>query len=169
MSCRKVRRLLSAYIDDACSPGERARVDEHVDSCNECSALLGEMQRTKKLVAELPHGRTSDEFMPALVPRLRERQQLGAPGVLRRAMQWLLDSQLRWQAAAAGVAVLVVAVSLVGVLNRTGETPTLGPEVTATATDDYLTTVVERHRRFAATTLPFDDRALIYASYENGT
>ena len=58
-----------------------------------------------------------------------------------------------------------------GMTNRDGGAPMASsPEapVTAIAGDEYRSNVVERHRRLAAATLPFDDQALIYASYEGG-
>ncbi|MFQ5810296.1 MAG: anti-sigma factor family protein [Armatimonadota bacterium] len=167
MSCRRVKRLLSIYMDDDCSPGERAQVEEHVEACGDCAGLLDELRRTTELVSSLPAEETSDGFMSALTPKLRELEQAPEPGLLRRAMQWITDSQVRWQTATAGALVLVVAISVVGVLNRDGEARAVA------ARDAYLSSVVERHRGFAATNLPFDDRAFAYTSYypshENGT
>jgi anti-sigma factor RsiW len=154
-------------MDGDCSPGQRTRVEEHVEACGDCAGVLDELRRTTELVSSLPAEKTSDGFMGALTPKLREVAQAPEPGLLRRAMQWLTDSQVRWQTATAGALVLVAAVSVFGVLNRGGEAPAVTPR------DAYLSSVVERHRGFAATNLPFDDRAFAYTSYytshENGT
>ena len=158
MSCRHTKRLLSSYLDGACSPRQRARVEAHTADCAACAALLRELRRTTELLAALPEERTSDGFMAALVPKLRELEQRPEPGALRRALQWVSGSQVRWQAATAGALALVLAVGVFGIVRR-------GDDAT-TARDKYLTSVVERHRRLAATTLPFDDRAMIYAGYE---
>jgi anti-sigma factor RsiW len=171
MSCRRTAKLLSTYIDGACSAQERARVEGHIDGCADCAALLRELQRTVELVSQLPEQRTSDQFMAALTPKLRELEQMREPGLLRRVAQWLADSQIRWQAATAGAVVLVLAVGFFGMTNHGGGTPTASsPDapVTAVASDEYSSNVVERHRRLVATTLPFDDQALIYAGYEGG-
>ena len=171
MSCRRTAKLLSTYIDDACSAQERARVEGHIDGCADCAALLRELRRTSELVSELPERRTSDQFMAALAPKLRDLEQMPEPGLLRRAAQWLIDSQVRWQAATAGAVVLVLAIGFFGMTNRGGGPPTASPAnapATALAGDEYRSNVVERHRRLVATTLPFDDQALIYASYEGG-
>ncbi len=168
MSCRKAKRLLSPYIDGACSAGQRLQVEQHLDGCPDCSALLGELRRTGELVSALPEKRTPDEFMATLTPKLRELAQAPEPGPLRRALQWMLDAQARWQTATAGALVLVMAVTVFGVLNRGGEPPAPTQATTEIAEDDYLSNAVEHHRRFAATNLPFDDQAYIYAGYPSG-
>ena len=160
MSCRGTQRVLSPYMDGACSDRERARVEEHLQGCASCSALLRELQRTRELVSALPEKRASDGFMPALSSSLRALEQAPSPGLLRRALLWLGESQVRWQTAAAGALVLLIAVGVFGVLQRNAEAPA--------SKDLYLSSVVERHRGFAAGTLPFDDRALTYASYQGG-
>jgi len=168
MSCRRVNRLLSTYIDDACSPRQRAQVEEHLNNCPECAALLRELRQTIELVSALPRDRTSDDFMAALRPRLRELEQTAEPGLLRRALQWMLDSQVRWRTATAAALVLVIAVGIFGMLSRRQDVRLLGDAPAVTARDAYLSNVVERHRRFAATNLPFDDRAFTYTSYYTG-
>jgi len=145
-------------------------VEGHIDGCTDCAALLRELQRTSELVSQLPDQRTSDQFMAALTPKLRDLEQMREPGLLRRVAQWLVDSQIRWQAATAGAVVLVLAIGFFGMTSRDGAPTASSPDapVTAQASDEYRSNVVERHRRLAATTLPFDDQALIYASYEGG-
>ena len=161
MTCRRAKPLLSEYIDGACSPKQRAQMEQHVDACAECSALLQDLQRTTELVSQLPAKRTSGGFMAALTPKLRKLEQKPDPGLLRRAWQWLLDSQVRWQTAAGGALVLIVAVGLFGTLNRGGEAP---PPPTVATVDLFR----EHHRSFAATTVPFDDQAFVFTGQDSG-
>jgi len=58
---------LSAYLDDALSPDERAAVSAHLDGCPSCRARLEDLRATSRLVAALP------ALVPtrSLVPRLQ--------------------------------------------------------------------------------------------------
>lgn len=46
--------LLSAYLDDALSPDERAAVRTHVDSCDRCRGRLDDLRATARLIGALP-------------------------------------------------------------------------------------------------------------------
>jgi len=74
---------LSAYLDEALSPSERAAVAAHLDGCARCRAQLADLRATSRLVAALP------QLAPghSLVPRrerapvwLRPARLLGAIG-----------------------------------------------------------------------------------------
>ena len=56
--------LLSAYLDDALAPEERAIVSAHLDGCDRCRGRLDDLRATSRLLAALP------ELAPArsLVP-----------------------------------------------------------------------------------------------------
>src|SRR5207245_6565907 len=45
---------LSAYLDDALPPSERATVESHLDGCASCRARLADLRATSRLVAALP-------------------------------------------------------------------------------------------------------------------
>src|SRR5258706_16013360 len=68
------RLQLSAYLDEALSPAERAAVATHLDGCPSCRARLADLRATSRLVAALP------ALAPtrSLVPRIQR-----APGWLR--------------------------------------------------------------------------------------
>jgi anti-sigma factor RsiW len=57
---------LSAYVDDALAPAERAAVQAHVEGCARCAAHVAELRATSRLIAALP------ALAPrrSLVPRL---------------------------------------------------------------------------------------------------
>jgi anti-sigma factor RsiW len=58
--------LLSAYLDDALSRGERDFVRAHLDGCSRCRAQLADLRATSRLIGALP------QLAPrrSLVPRL---------------------------------------------------------------------------------------------------
>jgi len=45
---------LSAYLDEALSPAERAAVAAHLDGCTLCRAHLADLRATSRLIAALP-------------------------------------------------------------------------------------------------------------------
>ena len=58
--------LLSAYLDDALSPGEQELVRVHLEACGRCRAQLADLRATSRLIGGLP------QLTPrrSLVPRL---------------------------------------------------------------------------------------------------
>jgi putative zinc finger protein len=74
---------LSAYLDEALPPDERAAVASHLDACAQCRARLADLRATSRLLAALP----APEPRRSLVPRvgrapvwLRPIRLLGAIG-----------------------------------------------------------------------------------------
>lgn len=61
---------ISAYLDGALAPAERARVQSHLDACSPCRARLEELRATASLVAALPSPRPSRGLTPRFVERL---------------------------------------------------------------------------------------------------
>ena len=59
-------RLLSAYLDEALAPSERASVAAHLEGCAPCRAQLADLRATSRLIGALP------PLVPgrSLVPRL---------------------------------------------------------------------------------------------------
>ena len=60
------RAQLSAYLDGALSPVERAAVDAHLASCDECRTRLGELRATARLIASLPSPAPSRRLVPRI-------------------------------------------------------------------------------------------------------
>jgi len=53
MECADTQKKLSAYIEGVISPEERMLVNEHLTSCQECSAFLADMRKTVEYVQKL--------------------------------------------------------------------------------------------------------------------
>ena len=54
MNCNKVRRSLSAFLDNEMERGERAGISRHLASCRECGGDLQELRSLRAIVRELP-------------------------------------------------------------------------------------------------------------------
>jgi anti-sigma factor RsiW len=67
LTCQQVVELVTAYIEDALVPVERARFEEHLARCAGCSAYLAQMRETKALT-----GRVELRLPPELEDRLLE-------------------------------------------------------------------------------------------------
>jgi hypothetical protein len=65
MNCEQVEELLSAYLDNALAPEERADVAAHLQQCGQCSDILADLRRFDTVLKQLP--RVSPD------PALRDR------------------------------------------------------------------------------------------------
>jgi hypothetical protein len=54
LDCQEARIALGVYVLGAIDPGERAGVDEHLDTCEECRAELAEFMELPSLLAMVP-------------------------------------------------------------------------------------------------------------------
>lgn len=59
MNCRQVVELMTAYLEGALSPGDRARFEQHIAGCDGCAAYLAQMRMTRQVV-----GKLADEPIP---------------------------------------------------------------------------------------------------------
>jgi anti-sigma factor RsiW len=53
MECREFVELVTAYLEDALTAAERARVDAHLSECDDCAAFLVQFLATIDAVAAL--------------------------------------------------------------------------------------------------------------------
>jgi len=68
-NCRKIKRLLSRYLDKETDNAETALVDAHLDKCSFCKKELLELSRVKQLILGKERKVLPQDF---LVYRLRE-------------------------------------------------------------------------------------------------
>jgi hypothetical protein len=59
LTCRELVELVTDYFEDALTPAERARFEDHVSGCGGCAAYLEQMRQTIALV-----GRLTEEDVP---------------------------------------------------------------------------------------------------------
>ena len=53
MSCRQVVELMTAYLEGALPPRDRARFEEHIAGCDGCTAYLAQLRMTMRAVGRL--------------------------------------------------------------------------------------------------------------------
>jgi len=59
MKCRDVVELMTDYLEDALSPDDRRRFEEHLSRCDGCTEYLEQLRTTSKLAP-----RIGDDVIP---------------------------------------------------------------------------------------------------------
>jgi anti-sigma factor RsiW len=54
MTCQELVELVTAYLDDAMAPAERARLEVHLAGCRPCRHYLDQMRKTIDIVGAIP-------------------------------------------------------------------------------------------------------------------
>lgn len=72
MGCKKIKILLSAYVDKELSSDEKQLVDEHLKTCADCSAELKYLEQTKKMFSLWQKVEPQPFFETRLFSRIKE-------------------------------------------------------------------------------------------------
>ena len=72
LTCDEVIDLLSNYIEDALSPDERSRVDEHLALCDGCETYLEQIRETIRLSGMVTEEQVPEEEKTALLAAFRD-------------------------------------------------------------------------------------------------
>jgi anti-sigma factor RsiW len=72
MTCRELVELVTAYFDDALSPRDRARFEEHIASCDACPTYVEQLRETIQLVGRLEPEVLSPAMEGALTEAFRD-------------------------------------------------------------------------------------------------
>lgn len=109
MTCERFEELLSAYLEGALPPAERAEMDAHRAACPACAELAGLVRETVAAAAAFPEAEPS----PALMARLYDipEGRSARKRLFRPVFDWLARPAL--QPVYAGVAGLFLVVSFV--------------------------------------------------------
>jgi anti-sigma factor RsiW len=54
MKCQEMVELMTDYLEDALSPLDRARFEDHIAGCDGCRAYLEQMRMTMRLAGRIP-------------------------------------------------------------------------------------------------------------------
>lgn len=130
MTTGHVTELLSAYLDERVSSGERARIVEHLDACESCRAHLESLRKTVALLHAAEPVRAPDGFHAQVRGRIEAQ-----PGRAARTFG-LLRWTWSWRTAGVIVAVVMIGLFTVNVLReqfpRVALPRARGPEVSVT-------------------------------------
>ena len=114
MTCHDARELLSALLDDALGPAERAALEAHVAACADCGRELEALRATVALLGRLPAAHAPAGFVDRVMAAAYR------PPWPRRVLDALFVP-LRVKLPLEAMAVLLVSVSALYVYQRTPE------------------------------------------------
>ena len=75
MNCKKTRKLLQLYIDDALTFGEKQLVEQHLEECSACRTELKSLSATVKLIKSLPEVSTPPNFTENLMSKISQIEE----------------------------------------------------------------------------------------------
>lgn len=75
MNCRKIKKLLKLYIDDALTFGEKQIVEKHLEQCSECQAELKSLSTMARLIKFLPEVSTPPDFTENLMSKISQIEE----------------------------------------------------------------------------------------------
>ena len=74
LNCRELVELVTAYLEDDLSSGERKRFDAHLSACDDCTMYVEQMRRTIELTGTLRVDDVSRAAEEALLRAFRDWQ-----------------------------------------------------------------------------------------------
>jgi anti-sigma factor RsiW len=78
MNCRRLRKLLSPYLDGRLSSRRMQEVEGHLLSCAVCRQALEDLRFTSQLLSSLPPGKLLFDLAPGVVAQARSNRGLGS-------------------------------------------------------------------------------------------
>ena len=72
MNCKKIKKLLQLYIDDALTFGEKQVVEKHLETCSTCRAELKSLSAMLRLIKSLPEVSTPPDFTDKLMSKISQ-------------------------------------------------------------------------------------------------
>jgi anti-sigma factor RsiW len=71
LTCHEVVDIITDYLEDALSPGDRRRVEEHLAICDGCTAYLEQMRETIRLAGILTEEQIPEDQKRRLLEAFR--------------------------------------------------------------------------------------------------
>ncbi len=75
MNCKKIKKLLQLYVDDALTFGEKQLVEEHLEKCSTCRAELKSLSAMVRLIKSLPEVSTPPDFTENLMLKISQIEE----------------------------------------------------------------------------------------------
>ena len=82
LSCQELVELVTDYVEDALSPDDRARFEEHLGICEGCRNYLGQMEATVRVAGRLRPEDIGPEAEQALLAAFRDWKRSDPPASL---------------------------------------------------------------------------------------
>jgi len=70
VECRKIKKLLQLYIDNALTLGEKQMVEEHLKECSTCRAELKSLSSIVKMIGSLPEISPPPDFTEKVMSKI---------------------------------------------------------------------------------------------------
>lgn len=71
LTCHEVVELITDYLEDALTPEDRRRVEEHLAGCDGCTKYLEQMRETIRLTGKLSEEQIPEEQKRKLLDAFR--------------------------------------------------------------------------------------------------
>jgi anti-sigma factor RsiW len=116
MSCRRLRKLLSPYLDGRLPSRRAQEVEQHLLDCPRCRQAWEDLRLASRLLTDLPPGRLPYDLAPAVVARAQDKGGLeswSSRRYLFSPRQYFLLRQLG-RAGVAAILLLIASGSLGG-------------------------------------------------------
>jgi anti-sigma factor RsiW len=121
VKCRHAKKMISASLDDALSPGEKKDFDAHIQDCASCREELEETRDLHRMFASVPRFPAPYGFATRVLANLEEREGSRPRGLLPIRPFFLRAAQVAF-------ALVVMTVGMVsGNLLLTHKAEPLGP------------------------------------------
>lgn len=88
MNHNRIQKQLSAYLDDQLNPESRARVEAHLNTCDECVEMLSDFQQNRQSIGALKH--EAPPIAELVLPQLSDR------GPVRRSFLPSMEDIRQW-------------------------------------------------------------------------
>jgi predicted anti-sigma-YlaC factor YlaD len=89
MECEHIEKLLSPYLEDELTAEDKLAVEEHLQSCADCSVLFDLLRETQESLADFPQAEMSEELLERLydIPHRKKKFRFGLDFLGRPALQ----------------------------------------------------------------------------------
>ena len=101
MSCQQYLNSIQELVDGTIGAIRRAELEQHLDQCDPCRALLADLERIRDAAGALPELQPPDRVWLQLAGRLRQEGRIAAPAAPQRSSR----SYAAWLAIAAALVI----------------------------------------------------------------
>lgn len=72
LTCKELVELVTEYLENALTPVDRRRFEEHIMTCPPCRAYLDQMHKTLDVVGRVPEASLSPDAERSLLEAFRD-------------------------------------------------------------------------------------------------